>query len=323
MRFTYATALVDFDIIGKMRAPLEIKAGVFLTNNSEHLTRFVSPSYLLYIGHLEAAPLTNGSPILFKIDEVQSHEDSHVEVINFLREVQGFLTATWLKTDNNVNCELAFAFGQDLEYLHSNSLALQYSHHTGKRQRLQVLHEELLELAEFHRQFFAGIKEQDRPAHTAFRRAQSRIDRGILFLQQARAADDLGQKIANYCSFFEAVLSTSSAELSHQLSERVAFFTFDSPEQRLRTFREVKKAYSVRSKIVHGDALSDSAISGLVDVAGVCDGISRAMMLRVLQHSDLLDLLKRGSNDSLDVLMLELIFGLKQTSYAGNGGGAA
>lgn len=314
MKHLYLTALIDFDISERLSTPLEIKTGLFLTNNSDHLASFLSTEHMLSVGHLEATLLTNGSPVLYKTDDVRRPEDAHVEVINFLREAQGFLMATWLREDNSVNCELAFALGLDINHVHSNALAFHYTHHSGSRTRLSATRDELSEIAEFHRKSFQGLREQDRPSHTTFRRAIPRVDRGILFLQQARSSVDLGQKIANYCSFFEAVLSTSSAELSHQLAERAAFFLFDDPVKRLQVFREIKKAYGVRSKIVHGDVLSDSAIAGLVEVARTCDDISRALMLKIVQNSGIEKLLNQGSNDALDTHMQELIFGLKRAS---------
>ncbi len=53
-------------------------------------------------------------------------------------------------------------------------------------------------------------------------------------------------------------MSASSAELSHQLAERAAFLLKSLGA--LRAFKATKKAYSVRSKIVHGDTLSNKQL---------------------------------------------------------------
>ncbi len=310
MQYIYLTALIDFKILGSMRTPLQLKPGLFITNNAEHLARYTNTSHLLTIGSLEAKPLTNGSPVLYKLDELRSPDEAPVEIVNFLREVQAFLTATWLKEDNCVNCELAFALGQELNYVHSNSLALCYTSHDGIKKTLEVDFDELVELAKMHAKSFQGIREQDRPQHTAFRKTISRMDRAMLFLQQARSSDDLGQKIANYCSFFECLLSTSATELSHQLSERAAFFLSSIPAERIQIFRELKKAYGVRSKIVHGDTLSQGAISGLSDISKRCDDTARALVNKILLNDELEALMRDGSNEALDAHMLDLIFGM-------------
>lgn len=248
-----------------------------------------------------------------------------MEVVNFLREAQGFLMSTWLVEDNSVNCELAFALCQEFMHVHSNALALNYSTHSGVRKQVEVDEEGARALTEVHRKFFQGIRQQDLPEHTAFRKTTARLDRATRFLQQARSSEDLGQKIANYCSFFEALLSTSSAELSHQLSERAAFFLSSNPPERLRLFREIKKAYGIRSKIVHGDILSPSAIASLVDIARNCDDTARALMLKITLTPELGALMNEGSTDALDAYMLDLIFGLKTVAgvaFEGKGGDA-
>jgi hypothetical protein len=314
MRYAYVTALIDFRISGELKAPLKIKENLFLTNNPEHIARYTNPSHLVTIGTLEARLLTDGSPVVYKLDKLRRREDAPAEVINFLREVQGLLMAAWLEEDNSVNCELAFAFSQEFMHVHSNALALNYSTHDGSRKQMEVDEDGARRLAEMHRKFFQGIRVQDHPEHTAFRKTIARLDRAIRFLQQARSSDDLGQKIANYCSFFEALLSTSSAELSHQLSERAAFFLSNSPSERLRLFREIKKAYGIRSKIVHGDILSTSAIASLVDIAGSCDRTARALMLKIILDPDLSVLMNDGSNDAIDTYMLDLIFGVRSAA---------
>lgn len=311
MKYAYVTALIDFWITEKLRAPIQIKENLFLTNNPEHIASYTNTYHLLTIGSLEARLLTNGNPVLYRLDELRRREDATVEIVNFLREAQGFLMATWLAEDNSVNCELGFALSQELMHVHSNALALSYSTHSGARRQVEVNEGGARSLADMHRRFFQGMRKQDHPEHTAFRRTTLRLDRAARFLQQARSAEDLGQKIANYCSFFEALLSTSSAELSHQLSERAAFFLSNSPPERIRIFREIKKAYGVRSKIVHGDVLSSIAIAGLVDVAKNCDDTARALMLKIIMNPELDALMSDGSNEAIDAYMLDLIFGVK------------
>lgn len=323
MRYAYVTGLVGFRVSERMRSPLAIKAGLFLTNNPEHVAAYVNTSHLVTIGTLEARLLSNGSPVLYKIGDVKRPEDAHVEVINFLREAQCFLTATWLHEDNGANCELGFAFGQEILHVHSNALALNYTDHTGSRKPLEVTLDKARELAEMHGLLFEGLREENRPKHTAFQKSINRLDRAMRFLTQARSSDDIGQKIANYCSFFESLLSTSSAELSHQLSERTAFFLADSPSERLRIFRDVKKAYGIRSKIVHGDVLSPSAILGLVDAARTCDEIARALVIKITSSPDLAQLMNERPNDALDAYMLDLIFGIRASSKGGEGAGDA
>ncbi|MEJ1127791.1 hypothetical protein V9L20_09430 [Variovorax sp. CCNWLW225] len=313
MRYAFATALIDFQIDSMLKSPVAIKNGLFVTNNPGHVARFLQTSHIVTIGSLEAKPLTGGSVVLYRVDDLPDISQASVEVINFLREVQAFLTAAWLKKDNSANCELAFSFGQETPHVHSNSLALQYTDHSGGRKSIKVDEGLLAEICKLHATSFQGVTQQNFPAHTVFRKSIARLDRGMKFLQQARSSDDLGQKVANYCSFFEALLSTSASELSHQLSERIAFLLSDDPNKRLGFFKDVKKAYGVRSKIVHGDILTAGVIASLVDVARTCDEFARSLVLKIVQEPHLDALFNTGSNELLDAYMLNLIFGVKES----------
>lgn len=309
MRYIYITALIDFHISEKLKDPLKIKEGLFITNNPAHTTSHISTSSMLAIGSLEARYLTGSTPVIYKLDEQTDREAVHTEMVNFLREVQAFLTATWLIKDNSANCELGFAICSELQHVHSNALTLHYSDHSGNRKALSVDLSLLTEICALHRENFGGVREQDSPAHTSFRKSVWRLSRAMRFLQQARSSDDIGLKIANYCSFFEATLSTTSSELSHQLSERVAFFLRSSPDERLALFRCIKKAYNVRSKIVHGDILPQVTIDALVGISGNCDEAARQVTKKIIVNKEL-EKVFDATNDVLDSYMLNLIFGV-------------
>lgn len=309
MRYIYITALIDFHISEKLKKPLEIKEGLFITNNPAHTTAYISTSSILAIGSLEAQLITGSTPVIYKLDEQTNREAVHTEIVNFLREVQAFLTATWLMKDNSANCELGFAFCTDQQHVHSNSLTLHYSDHRGKRKALSVDIGLLTEICTLHRENFGGIRKQDSPEHTSFRKSVWRLSRAMRFLQQARSADDIGLKIANYCSFFEAALSTTSSELSHQLSERVAFFLRSNPDDRLALFKCIKRAYNVRSKIVHGDILPQATIDALGDISGSCDEAARQVTRNIIVNKEL-EKVFNATNDVLDSYMLNLIFGV-------------
>ena len=80
----------------------------------------------------------------------------------------------------------------------------------------------------------------------------ARYTRAVYFIQAARASSDIGVKIANYSTALEALFSTDAQELSHKLAERVACFLESAPSLRKQVFQDVKKAYGIRSKVVHG-----------------------------------------------------------------------
>lgn len=61
------------------------------------------------------------------------------------------------------------------------------------------------------------------------------------------------QAYTSLVTILEALLSTGTAEISHQISERVAVLIGREPNDRLEIYRRVKKLYDLRSRITHGD----------------------------------------------------------------------
>lgn len=309
MKYVYCTGLIDFKISEKLSVPLELRERTYITNNPAHIEKYLRQEDVLAIGQLEADLLLNGSPVIYRLDKVSKKEDAHIELINFLRDVQAFLASLWLATDNSANCELAFAISQGEFHVHSNSLVLQYSTSVGNRTVLDLGAQQLRDVAEIFKSF-TGVREQDRLPHTIFQKETGRQNVSTLFLQQARSSQDLGLKIANYCSFFESLLSTNSTELAHQLSERAAFMLRDSPVDRLQHFRDTKRAYAIRSKVVHGDVVSNKQVPDLLEVSTHCDQAAREIFQKILDDEELGRLFSSGSNQDLDEFMLRKVFGI-------------
>ncbi|MFC5271590.1 hypothetical protein [Adhaeribacter terreus] len=134
----------------------------------------------------------------------------------------------------------------------------------------------------------------------------SRIGRALLFVKQAREARNLAYKISNYCSAFETLFSTDSAELSHKLSERVAFFMANE-FNKIETFKTIKKAYSVRSKLTHGDCLEQKQIDLLGELSTSIDNILRSIFNKILTNESLKETFDSPKN-KIDSYFEALIF---------------
>lgn len=98
-----------------------------------------------------------------------------------------------------------------------------------------------------------------------------RSGRALQFIDNARVSTNTGFKVAHYISAFESLFSTNFAELSHKLSERVAFFLGSHGHSKKEVFQNIKVAYGIRSKLVHGDNLSKSKIQKCPEESQVCD----------------------------------------------------
>src|SRR5205814_574151 len=83
-----------------------------------------------------------------------------------------------------------------------------------------------------------------------------RLLRAQYFCQAARSEADLGVKISLYMTCLEILFSNDASELAHKLSERIACFLATDPKQRKAIFGTIKRAYNIRSKVVHGDVVT-------------------------------------------------------------------
>lgn len=310
MRFAFIAGLVDLQIKGVMKSPLEIKTDTYVTNNPSQIKKFLKSHDLIAIGSIEANWLLNGSPVIYRVGDVTKTEFAHEEIVNLLRDAQAFLTSLWLLQDNSANTELGFAVCLSNKHVHSNSLIYHYTASSGQRIATEIDHARLSEAAHLCRENFTGIRTEDELKWTAFQRESGRINISMRLLQQARSSKDLGEKIANYCSHFEALLSSNSVELSHQLSERTAFLLRESPEARYEHFKKTKRAYAIRSKVVHGDIVSKKQVPDLADIATHCDQAARELLATILKSDELKALFSQNDNDALDEFMLKRIFGI-------------
>ena len=135
-----------------------------------------------------------------------------------------------------------------------------------------------------------------------------RSGRAMRFVKAARSAPDLAFKIAHYCSALETLLTTESAELAHKLSERSALLLGQRGYDRLTVFHTVKKAYAVRSKLVHGDTLQARQVEELPSIAVQLDGYLRTILNAILDEESLQRVFD-SPGEAIDEYFTKLLFG--------------
>jgi hypothetical protein len=313
MKYAFMAGLLDFDIEGVIKDPIKVSDGILLTNNAKHLRKYINLGQIPAIGTLEMNYILGGNPVLFMVKDVKSADEAREEAVNFMRGALAFLTAIWVETDNSVNFELGFAISQTNGHVHSNSLANHFWTCTGEKGLLVLRQEEVTEIAKSSFDYYGAIRTADEPDYTFQRKELGRINMASSFLLQARGTPDLGIKIANYCSFFEAMLSSNNVELSHQMAERAAFYLCETPEDRLCHYKNSKRGYSVRSKVVHGDAVSKGQLKEIKDIAVHCDNVARDLFKKITSDDDYRKVLQSGKNEELDSFMLHKVFGIESS----------
>nr|WP_305462904.1 HEPN domain-containing protein [Photobacterium leiognathi] len=96
--------------------------------------------------------------------------------------------------------------------------------------------------------------------------------------------------MAHYCSAFESLFSTDNSELTHKLSERVAFFLKDFGFNPVEVFDDLKSFYVIRSKVTHGDSLKTNKEQSLSSLSQRCDNYLRVILNIILSDSELMAL---------------------------------
>ena len=135
-----------------------------------------------------------------------------------------------------------------------------------------------------------------------------RSGRAMRFVKAARGAPDMAFKISHYCSALETLFTTETTELSHKLSERVAFFLGSRGHNRRAVFQAVKRGYGVRSKLVHGDTLGQRQIDELPELSVEIDCYLRTVLNAVFAEDDLRRVFD-SHTDAVESYFLKLILG--------------
>lgn len=79
-----------------------------------------------------------------------------------------------------------------------------------------------------------------------------RLSVALGYLWSALTTSHIELSFVALCMALEAIASTSHSEITHILAERCAVLVHSKGAERLLLYQEIKKLYSLRSKIVHG-----------------------------------------------------------------------
>lgn len=310
MKPVFIALLHQLEIVDDLGSGDKINDTLRITNNRSVISALIREANRPSMGLLEVNSLLTGQPVVYAESEVPKDMTPQQYLMARLYEVQSFLMTTWVFLDNAINCELGFLLLQQgfTPTTSSNFVAHLYLDCRGKKPNTKLTREQLREMRALHR------KEMRMPDHpfalpiSQLISPHSRMSRAFYIVNAARGEQDIAIKIAHYCTAFETLFATSQAELAHQLSERIACFLNSNVEDRLSTYRQIKNAYALRSKVVHGSALRDSKLEEALSTSANCDSIARQLFHRILTDSETRGLFEKDT-ESFDENMLRRIFG--------------
>ena len=287
---------------------------LLITNDKMFLDSLITPAFLNVAGALEVEHLLKAGAVAYKVDEIHSFSDdgaANEYLVKRLARIRLFLQMLWLVKDNAANTELGFfiefPYKSNDSSVSRNFLSNVYSNSAGKFDSVEFSREELREARNLFKDY---VGEEVALSSQVVINMVSRFARALYFLQAARSHSDLGVKISNYATSFEALFSTDTQELSHKLSERIACFLETDATQRRSLFQEIKKAYSIRSKIVHGAGGSRSLQSSAEAAAMSCDTALRRVLLKILRDKGLQQRFMETNNEKgIEDYFLSLVLG--------------
>ena len=268
---------------------------------------------------LEANAILDGKPLVYVDSEYHLEDKSPESQLSLLSHHLGFtqifLCWMWLIKDNSINFDLGF-----LQYpfnnsrnsigtrVSSNGRTIWFTKSDGTLTDTTFNTDDLRAAIAFNRSYIDA-----RPSEQAIDinpigpiRDDSRLARAFYFLQAARGAGYLPEKIAYYCTCFETLVSTSPTELAHQVAERVAILLANDTPEAATIYRNMKSAYDTRSKLVHGGYLSKDQARYVTQSVN-CDMYLRRLFRLVQEDQELEHTLRKPSIE-VDQYFLERLF---------------
>ena len=270
VEYSFVASLDSLKIDEPLGSDWSIAADVKISTSRTLANNLMNSSLRLSIGDIEANEILNGKPFVFAVSEYpleDTRPEAQMLLLNArLRITQSFCNLLWLLKDNSVNFDRGFlqypyATRGGYPRISMNSWTTRFSRSDGRSDVTKFSKTELRAAISMYGSLYGPMESGDvSPGLTPETAGDvDRLSRAFYFLQGARAMRDLTHKIANYCTAFETIVSTSSTELAHQVSERVAILIGRDSSEASEIYRNLKKAYGTRSKLVHGDRLTSSS----------------------------------------------------------------
>jgi hypothetical protein len=138
-------------------------------------------------------------------------------------------------------------------------------------------------------------------------KSYSRFARFYHFLDTSRRAPYEAVKIAHCCSALESLFSTDTVELSHRLSERVAFLFARNGSDAEAMYQFIKDCYAVRSSVTHGSPVPSKFSKGLETQSENLQNYMRKLVFIITEDKNLFDVLN-GGNEGIELYFRKLIF---------------
>lgn len=322
--YSIIVRLYDIELDGAWGRGDQIYSNVWLTNESAGFKQLLTQLLSQGAGGLEFDRFVSSPVVVWAKAEraqISGHNEALALLTSYLYLIQSFLNVLWTVKDHAVNFELGFIQVTPTEsgpYISSNLIGDAKSLSSGGIKQTRFTREEVrvarqrfshgMTLVCPPEQFLSTnpFLEREHALAIASQKGSQRIERFFFFVGSARSQSDLGLKIAIYCTALESLFCTDPNELTHKVAERVACFLGKATGERVSIYQQIKKAYNIRSKVIHGDTLSEQAKSEIVTLSINLDEVLRVIARRLFE-SDLIRAVLESKND-IEPYLLSLVF---------------
>jgi hypothetical protein len=316
VKFFFVTALRDISITTDLGRGDMLDSSTFVTNNVKIISRQLTTEFERAAGKLEVDFIRNAPALVYATDERPDGTDPQKYLHEKLFQVSGLLNCIWLVKDNAISPEIMFCvYTQGLALsVDSTTHGIFYSLADGSRSTTILTRDELREARRLAREQikltqFVG---RDYPPVAS---GSGRLQQAFYFAQGARSTFDIGLKVTNYCSALEALFASGTTELTHQLAERTAVFLEELPTERYEVYSTIKKAYGLRSLVIHGAVSDASRQRRFSEASFYLDNIVRRIFRKVFQEPIPRALVEQKKFDEAFLLR---IFGAKWEDLVAN-----
>lgn len=298
MKFRFLTIMHNMKLQTIKNRGVTLYPGARLSNGSQILEQSFNNSLLRYTAGFHSINEFENT-VYFYIDDEFKHIETKEEMdkvgskytFYFLRKIQLFLNILWEMKDNNVYIRDGFliVYDDNIEegFTYKASLSAIFTHSTLDRNETIFSNEEMNKaIIKFQEVIkndkFDSNNDIDYYKHPTdnifFKHNKSeRMERAYYFVLNARGSSILPMKIVSYCTALECLFSTAKTEINHRIAERVALIIGDTNDEKKKYYSFIKKAYDVRSTIVHGSSIKGKS-EDLKEISKELDDILRKLV---------------------------------------------
>jgi hypothetical protein len=265
----------------------------YLLTNDRTVVRILLEPVSNFIGSVEYDYLTNNCPTLaYRRDNITETEYENVRdnldrtLVSELYHVSSFIQNLWVIKDNAAYFDRGWLCvkSRGLHHCHNNNLGSRISSSKGDFNSIEFSFEEL-KYARLPKMSLSD-KNYESGQATALGHKTLRYQRFRYFISAARQTTDIGLKISQYITALEALVSSSSTEVTHQVSERIACLLEPPGSDRIDDYKRIKQAYGFRSKVVHGSTIKEGQFDQLRDTSDYLDKACRILTIKYVTDED-------------------------------------